>query len=92
MQVDTRGFALGDVVSDKITGAVGVITGIHLYTTGCARLSIQPRILADGKVPDVVGSDVLCVEMVEQGKFSLEEVDRNIGGPHDDPVLSNPAR
>lgn len=87
--VDTNGFALGDTVKDTVTGAKGVIIGIHLYLTGCARVSIQPKKgKTDSKVPDVVGSDVMLLEMVRPSTMSSEVVvDRSIGGPRDDPSL-----
>jgi len=91
VNVDTNGFALGDVVRDTITGLEGTITGIHLYTTGCARVTIQARIGSDGKVPEGAGSDVLTLEMVKAGP--RQEPDRAIGGPRRDPTLRpNPLR
>jgi len=43
---------LGKQGLDKITGFTGIITSVHFYITGCAQYGLQPRIGADGKVPD----------------------------------------
>ena len=84
MFIDTNGFELGDVVRDTITGFEGTITGIHVWTTGCARVTLQRRVDKDGKVPDGVGSDVLTLEMVKASP--RHEINRTIGGPRPEPV------
>lgn len=83
MLVETNGFELGDKVRDTITGVEGVITGIHQYITGCARVSIQPRAGSDNKVPDAIGADVTVIELVKAGPRHV--VDRTNGGPRNDP-------
>lgn len=91
MQIDTNGFELGDEVEDTITGAKGTITGIHQWTTGCARVSIQARVGKDGKVPETVGSDVLTLKLVKAGP--RHDVDRSIGGPMPEPTrIAEPGR
>ena len=84
MYIDTNGFELGDEVRDTITGFTGVVTGVHQYTTGCARLSLQPKVGKDGKVPDTYGVDVLVAEMVKRGPRN--KVDTSKGGPRIDPA------
>jgi hypothetical protein len=82
MEIDTKGFALGDIARDTVTGLVGTITGIHQYLTGCARVSLQPP-AADGKVPEHYGADVLTLELVEAGP--RHAIDVTAGGPRKDP-------
>ena len=91
MHVETNGFEIGDSVRDSITGFAGVIVGIHQYTTGCARASVQPRVGKDGKVPDSLGVDVLTLEMVKRGpRHEAPVKPARIGGPRDDPARSFP--
>jgi len=91
MNVDTNGFELGDVVRDNVTNIEGIVTGIHMYLTGCARVSIQPKVGKDNKVPDSYGSDVLQLSMVKAGlRHKAPVVAPRIGGPRDDPARHFP--
>lgn len=98
MQIDTYGFELGDVVEDPIVGVRGTITAVHQYMTGCARVSIQPRIEKLGdKPPDTWGCDVTQLTLITAGPNHVvesPEVDRSIGGPREDPAphFSDPRR
>lgn len=40
---------LGDIVTDRITGFTGTVTGIAEFLYGCKRVLIQPSELKDGK-------------------------------------------
>lgn len=84
MHVETEGIELGDWVRDRVTGVEGVVSGVHQYLTGCARVSIQPQAV-DGKVPEVVGADVLTVEVLGAGRVKAFAGARATGGPRNDP-------
>lgn len=43
---------LGSVVESKVTGVTGTIISRSENLYGCNRYHIQPRVMADGKVPD----------------------------------------
>ena len=83
MNIDTNGIELGDLVEDEITGVRGRITGVHQFLTGCARVTIQPRIKEDGSVPDTFSADVLTLRVIE--KRVRHAVDRSKGGPQPTP-------
>jgi len=70
---------LGDRVKDVITGLTGLAVAEHRYLYGCCRITVQPPIDKDGKVPegytfDEASLEVLLPEVVEKG-------DTTVGGP-----------
>ncbi len=79
MDIDTNGFALGDVARDSITGYEGIIVAFTQWTTGCARVQLQSRVDKEGKVPESYGSDVLSLELVKAGP--RHAIDTTKGGP-----------
>lgn len=88
LTIDTNGVQLGDTVRDNVTGLQGVVTGVHQYLTGCARITIQPPVQADGKVPDGYGQDVLVVAVVTAvaaGRAVIVDGHPRKGGPRADP-------
>ena len=84
MNIDTRGFSLGDKVTDPITGFTGVIVGITQWMQGCAVASVQPPMGADGKVPESHGFDVTRIVMAEKAAATIEP-QRVTGGPQPTP-------
>lgn len=73
MQIDTNGIEIGDKVRDTITDFEGVVIGVTQWTTGCARLTVQPPMTAKGKedgvkLPDSFFSfDALTLEIIRWG-------------------------
>lgn len=59
---------LGLTVKDKITGIVGVAVARTEYLTGCARISIQPTGVKDGKTADWVTLDEGQLDVVKGKK------------------------
>lgn len=45
-------FAIGDTVTDNVTGASGVIVEFSTFLNGCVHVSAQPKVDKDGKVPE----------------------------------------
>lgn len=50
-------FELGRTYEDVITGFTGVALGHVRYITGCNQVLLQPRINAEGKVPESLWLD-----------------------------------
>lgn len=48
---------LGDEVIDKVSGFRGVAVARHTYLNGCARISVQPKVNDDMKLPDSMSFD-----------------------------------
>lgn len=58
---------LGIEVKDKITGLIGVTTGLASYITGCDQYLVQPQ--GDGtKYPDASWIDEGRLEATKKGK------------------------
>lgn len=43
---------LGQEVKDVVSGFKGVAVAKHLYLNGCSRITVQPKIDKDGKLPE----------------------------------------
>lgn len=48
---------LGDEVICKVTGFKGIVTAKTDYIHGCTRLSVQPKVSKDGKLPEMQAFD-----------------------------------
>lgn len=70
---------LGDEVRDTVSGFVGVIVAEHKYLNGCTRMSVQPPVDKDGKLPNSSSFDHPQLELVK--KEVVEEGDHSTGGP-----------
>jgi hypothetical protein len=86
MEIETNGINLGDEVEDKLSGARGVVIGMTIWTTGCARAVIQPPVGEEfdksGKYPDTFSCDVTMLRVTEApNRLLAPAVDRSIGGP-----------
>lgn len=89
MFIDTNGIELGDWVRDETTGIEGLVTAVTKWTTGCARIALQPPLDKDGKRRDAEWSDVLICTVIERGRFKLPDATATTpskGGPRPDPV------
>lgn len=58
---------LGQKVRDAVTGVTGIAVSIHTYLQGCRRITIQPPMAADGKVPDSYTVDEPQIDVVDDG-------------------------
>jgi hypothetical protein len=77
---------LGRKVRDKITGFTGIAVAYTMWLTGCARVSVQPPVDKDGKVPDMGSFDESSLDIVED-EPSFAKRHTEDGGP---PVMSRP--
>ncbi len=58
---------LGDKVRDKVAGFTGIAVCCHTYLEGCNRISVQPPVDKDGKLPDSCTFDEPQLEVLESG-------------------------
>ncbi len=72
---------LGDEVRDKISGFQGIAVARHNYIEGCNRISIQPPVDKDGKLPDSITVDEPCLEIITVQKISKRQESAATGGP-----------
>lgn len=70
---------LGDEVRDTVSGFKGVAVGEHIYLQGCKRITVQPKIGSDGKLPDTQSFDEPQLEVIK-AKIA-KPVKRDTGGP-----------
>lgn len=70
---------LGTKVKCTVTGFEGIVTSSHEYLHGCIRLSVQPPVGKDGKVPESHSFDEPQLEVVELGAARIGS--RKTGGP-----------
>ena len=74
---------LGDEVRDTITGFEGVVVAVTKWLHGCRRITVQPRTLHEGKVPDTASFDEPQVEVLKSASVATTG---NTGGPSPEPV------
>ena len=73
---------LGDEVKDTVTGFIGIVVARHQYLYGCTRISVQPPVDKDGKVPDSHGFDEPQLEILKPKKTPVATPEeRWVGGP-----------
>ena len=72
---------LGDEVKDKVTGFQGVAIALHDYLNGCRRISIQPPVDKDGKLPVTESFDEPQIEVIAKEKAKPETGKNKTGGP-----------
>lgn len=70
---------LGDKVEDTVSGFKGVVVSKHLYLQGCSRLTLQPKVDKDGKLPDCATFDTPQIKIIKAK--AAERGDTRIGGP-----------
>lgn len=71
---------LGDKVKDTISGFEGVAISRHSYLQGCDRISVQPPVDNEGKLPDTASFDEPQLTVVVPQIVSKVEEAPN-GGP-----------
>ena len=72
---------LGDEVKDTITGYRGIAIARHTYLQGCDRISIQPPIDKEGKMPESLTFDEPQLEVVKAAKIKRTAPKKDPGGP-----------
>lgn len=74
---------LGQEVKDKVTGFKGIASGRCVYLSGCAHVSIQPKVGKDGKLPEAKWFDEPMIELVskKKKKVVIKTRSRRFGGP-----------
>lgn len=74
---------LGQEVKDTVSGFTGVAVSRHSYLAGCHRITIQPPIDKDGKLPESQTFDETQLVAIGAGIHGLEEVEKPKapGGP-----------
>jgi hypothetical protein len=70
----------GDIAKDKVTGFTGMAVARHSYITGCDRLTLQPPVDKDGKIPESYTFDEPMLELVTAKHLELP-VFEEPGGP-----------
>lgn len=69
---------LGDTYIDRVSGFKGAAVARHIYLNGCERVTIQPVVGPDMKLPECETFDTLQLDHVEAKK---ETGDTKTGGP-----------
>lgn len=70
---------LGDEVMDTVSGFKGVAVAITKWLNGCTRISVQPKVDKDGKLPESNCFDEPQLKVTKAVK--RPEPDRRTGGP-----------
>lgn len=69
---------LGCDVKDKVSGFIGVAVAKHSYLNGCTRITVQPKIDNDGKLPASETFDEPQLEIISSNKINGKN---DTGGP-----------
>ena len=72
---------LGDLVRDIVSGFEGVAVSRHTYIEGCSRISVQPPVDKDGKLPESITFDEPCLEILISQKVQKRQNSEDAGGP-----------
>ena len=73
---------LGDKVKDRVSGFCGVAVGKHDYLQGCTRITVQPAVDDNGKLPDTGTFDEPLLDVVVAGAVKPgTDIRGNAGGP-----------
>ena len=80
---------LGDEVRDSVTGFRGIVVAYCNWLHGCARLTVQPRKLKDGKPIEPITFDELQLELVQENRHVP---DTRTGGPRPEPIVNRSSR
>lgn len=70
---------LGDEVRCMITGFSGIAVASHEYLNGCMRITVQPKVSKDGKLPEPQTFDEPHLEVKKANK--VPPGNRLTGGP-----------
>lgn len=73
---------LGDKCKDRVSGFVGVAMARHEYLNGCARITLQPEIKKDGKLPECQTFDEPQLTIVKKAVVPAPtKATKETGGP-----------
>lgn len=53
---------LGNKYKDKVSGFIGIAVARHIYLNGCERVTLQPEIDKDGKLPQLKEIEITTIE------------------------------
>lgn len=70
---------LGDEVVDTVSGFSGIAVSKTDYLNGCSRISVQPAVGKDGKLPDYATFDAPQLKVTKAAKVPIGS--RLTGGP-----------
>lgn len=70
---------LGDMCEDKVSGFKGVAVSEHLYLNGCTRITLQPVVDKEGKLPDTQTFDEPQLRVSQKG-YAIQG-SKEVGGP-----------
>jgi hypothetical protein len=62
---------LGAEVKDKVSGFVGIAVAKHNYINGCTRITVQPKVDKQGKLPDSQTFDELQLSVISKKIIKL---------------------
>lgn len=74
---------LGDRVKCEVTGLEGIVTTVAKNLYGCDRIVVQPKVAADGKVPESTWVDLTGAIIIKKGvvKGHTGKDRGELGGP-----------
>ena len=72
---------LGDEVKDTVSGFKGIAVAYHTYLQGCDRISVQPSIDNESKLPESQAFDEPQLKVVKKGKVKRQATEVDPGGP-----------
>lgn len=70
---------LGDKVKDKVSGFTGIAVSCHSYLNGCNRITVQPAIDKEKRLPDSATFDEPQLEIITKKK--IKQGSKLTGGP-----------
>ncbi len=78
---------LGNTVQDRVSGFMGIAVARHSYLQGCDRVSVQPPVDEENKLPDLKVFDEPDLEVLDEGVAAHyspagDEDEDKPGGPH----------
>ena len=72
---------LGQEVKDIVSGFIGIAVGRHEYLQGCTRITVQPPVGKDKKLPESATFDEPQIEVIGKKKIVLAHGRKDTGGP-----------
>lgn len=69
---------LGTRCKDSVSGFTGVAVAAHSYLNGCTRITVQPPVDKDGKLPE---SQTFDEPQLNEIEVAVPEGDHSTGGP-----------
>ena len=73
---------LGDQVKDVVSGFSGIAMCRHIYMQGCNRISVQPKVDRDGKLPEAQTFDEPQLVIIKSSVVPAKDIPKDEkGGP-----------